>query len=199
MGALGLEFLLMRTLFSNLLCLRAVAAFLSVLILVSTGSGCATGRNFNSEKSIEMTEGPMGTTYSQSGEELNPDSMIDGLKRISHSEGAPEEVQDEAALAQSWRNTSTVFSALGGALIGVPLGTGLTGQSPNWTLAYFGIGLATTGFLFAVIADRHVQASVKKYNETRDQKTKPRPVSSWLSPFDLHSTPAIQAGLRYSF
>jgi hypothetical protein len=60
---------------------------------------------------------------------------------------------------------TTVFSGIGGFLIGWPLGTALGGGDPKWEMAGIGAGLVVVSIPFSIKANKEARTAVGIYNE----------------------------------
>lgn len=65
--------------------------------------------------------------------------------------------------AKSYYSGAQVFSFVGGALIGWPLGIYIRGDEANWTLAYAGLGGIGIAFIFATISQSYIDDSIDLY------------------------------------
>lgn len=57
-----------------------------------------------------------------------------------------------------------VTSAIGGFLVGWPVGTSLAGGEPNWNLAIIGAGLIAVSIPFQIGANKNLRKVAKAYN-----------------------------------
>jgi ABC-type uncharacterized transport system permease subunit len=57
-----------------------------------------------------------------------------------------------------------IFAA--GFLVGYPIGTVLTGKTPNWNLLKVGIGLMVVSIPFNRAANKHISKSIRLYNSS---------------------------------
>lgn len=65
--------------------------------------------------------------------------------------------------AKTYYAFAQVFSSVGGALVGWPIGTHLGGGEANWNLAYAGLGTIGVAFAFAAISKSYIDESIDLY------------------------------------
>src|SRR5580765_2703743 len=74
------------------------------------------------------------------------------------------EAFEEMKKAKTNRAFSNVLGAIGGALVGFPVGQAIGGGDPNWTLAAVGGGLIAVSIPFAIAYKKHAGKAVSIYN-----------------------------------
>jgi len=121
---------------------------------------------------IESKKSFGGTIYTYDGQRLNASSlgiiMKDDVRATSHWKKA--------------RSNSTgdgIFDAIGGGLIGFPLGTAMGGGDPNWTLAGAGVAVFLVGIPFNVASKKHMANAVNKYNENHSSTSPSNKKVEW--------------------
>lgn len=85
---------------------------------------------------------------------------IDQLKKLYDKESKEYSLLKSA---NSYYSGAQVFSFVGGALVGWPLGIYLRGDEANWTLAYAGLGGIGIAFIFATISQSYIDDSIDLY------------------------------------
>jgi hypothetical protein len=105
---------------------------------------------------IDMELNLLGYSFTQNGEQLN-------WKQLVAATESNFEANELIKIARS-HTVSTITSAVGGVLIGIPIGQSLSDQDPNWTLAYIGGGITLISFPFTFSAFNKVNKGVDDYN-----------------------------------
>ena len=106
---------------------------------------------------IDMELNLLGYSFTQNGEQLN-------WKQLVAATESNFEANELIKIARSHNTVSTITSAVGGVLIGIPIGQSLSDQDPNWTLAYIGGGITLISFPFTFSAFNKVNKGVDDYN-----------------------------------
>jgi len=127
--------------------------FLLVLI-ISTGLSDSFAQ---STDSIEMVKVFGGYRFYQKEKRL---SMRELVQIMQPNEQASKYIHS----AQSNTTLATIIGAIGGALIGWPVGTALGGGDPNWTLAGVGAGLVVVSIPFSSKANKQAKLAVGEFN-----------------------------------
>jgi len=85
---------------------------------------------------------------------------------LSKAPGALEEYNS----GKSMYIAASIIQIIGGSLIGWPVGQAAAGEeSPNWTMAIIGGGIAIPGLILEVVSRRHIRNAIDKYNSTIDK------------------------------
>lgn len=141
---------------------RGVAPLVSgvvALALASSGCGHTGGVKLRTSAPIEVS----GGMYKQNGKPLDGRDM---LKKLERHPAASDELHGYRALSTG----GMVLAAVGGGLIGWPLGQAATDVDPNWELAAIGGGLALVALILGVVADHKVSNAVETYNAGFDAR-----------------------------
>lgn len=89
--------------------------------------------------SIQYVTGAFGgARFYQNGQQLRPRDLIS----ITSSNSEANALMKKAKVNYDW---SQVLGAIGGFMIGWPIGTSLGGGDPNWALAVAGVGVLLAG------------------------------------------------------
>jgi hypothetical protein len=119
-----------------------------------------------SDRPIEIHHGFLGASYRQNGQVIDPSDMQDQLQRDPHA-------ASDMSSAKTFAVVAMAFGAIGGALIGWPVGQAIGGEAhPIWPLAYAGGGAIALSIPFAVWADSSLNSAVEAFNQHL-----PRPAS----------------------
>jgi hypothetical protein len=124
--------------------------FLSSIFLVSVA--------FSQQNEIEFRNSFFGMQFYQDGKKI---SMPEVARIIQPNEAAFKYISS----AKTNNTVAGIFGAIGGALIGFPLGTAVSGGDPNWTLAAVGSGFIVASIPFSVTATKKARTAVALYNE----------------------------------
>ena len=138
----------------------------------------------NPNQPIEIRDG-----YRQDGERIEPKSMVEALER--EPDAAP-----AVQRSRAFGTVATVLGALGGALVGWPLGEMAAGSSkPLWALAAVGGGAIVVAIPLAIGADSSMDSAVRSHN---DRVAANRPESRQRDPAEslryhrLRPPPAVE-------
>ena len=104
----------------------------------------------------------LGTSFYHQGKKLTPNE----LSEITRSNA---NAYDEMKIARTNYGVANAFGAVGGALIGFPLGTSLGGGEPNWAIAGVGVGLVLVSVPFSVAYTKHAKYAINLYNSGLSQ------------------------------
>jgi hypothetical protein len=107
----------------------------------------------NPNQPVEIRDG-----YRQDGQRVEPESLLETLK--SEPEAAP-----AVHRAQALATVATILAAVGGGLVGWPLGEAAGGSKPHWALAGAGGGAIVVGIPLAIWADSSMQSAVRSHND----------------------------------
>lgn len=118
--------------------------------------GCGAGPGlppFDPSRAVDTSDG-----YKQGGERIDRQSLATGLSQEPKAAPLVSRAKGIGIAAQ-------VMAAVGGALIGYPLGVYLGGTpNPPWTLAYIGSGVAVTGIGLGFWSDAVFNDAVEAHN-----------------------------------
>lgn len=123
---------------------------------------------------IEIRKKALGSVYLKNGNYLNVKQLTSLTKPIKP---AHQQIQK----AKFTLFFASLFSYVGGGLIGYPIGTAIGGGEPYWGMAAAGVGIGGLGILLGTVTDKQIKKSVTLYNENQFQeynKTHPESVSS---------------------
>lgn len=138
---------------------------LIILMLFIILQSCAqlNVKKFNPKKRIDIEKVFLGNKYTQNGKIIELDNLVKYL-------------EDNRRTKKIMKNfkvhfyPSLILGAVGGALIGWPLGTSIGGNDANWNLAYAGIAAVAVGAYLAVRADSILYKGVKGHNDSFTKK-----------------------------
>ena len=99
-----------------------------------------------------------GYTFSQGDKTLTINQLLSTMKENP-------EAYDLMKSAKSTTDAATVLGAIGGFMIGWPLGSAIGGGDPNWALAGIGAGVLAIGIPVGISANRKVLNAVDRYNQ----------------------------------
>lgn len=119
----------------------------------------------SSEYSIQVKKEAIGTSFLQDEEKLSPRELLE-ITRYNPS------AYEEMKRAKSNNDASTVIGAIGGFLVGWPLGTALAGGDPNWTMAGIGAGLIGVSIPFTALYTKHARKAVDIHNQAIQQASR---------------------------
>lgn len=111
----------------------------------------------NQSDSIQI-EMKFGTNYIYQGKKLNPRQLLNVME-------VNPEAYDVMKKAKRNYDAAQVFSFIGGALIGYPIGTAIGGGDPNWLLAGIGVGVVGVAIPFSIAFNKNARSAVALYNE----------------------------------
>lgn len=134
-------------------------------------------------------------SYQQDGKRVDRDSMLDTLQQTPAA-------QDDADRAKVWGIAGSVASAVGGLLIGWPIGDALSDseEDPNWTLAYVGGGVMVVGIGLSVLADSYLSKAVDSYNGSLGTGARgPRAVPAVSVATDVNNESTVVGGVAVRF
>lgn len=123
-------------------------------------SGCAGQQKFDASSAITVRSGGFGNSYEQAGGPLDRGDMLDKL-----SEREP--TKADADSAQTLGTVAAVIGAVGGALVGWPIGGAIAGsREPPWVLAGIGAGVIAVSIPFSIAAGNRVESAVQSHNKS---------------------------------
>lgn len=128
--------------------------FFSFLLALCMASSFAQ----TSDKTISFKNDFFGMKFYQSNQKL-------GMAEVASIMQTNADAFAHIRSARSNNTWSSVFGAIGGAMLGYPLGTAIGGGDPNWTIAGVGAGLIVVSIPFAVKAKNEAVKAVHAYNE----------------------------------
>lgn len=117
---------------------------------------------------IEIKKNFWGTTYRQNNQKLTPAELMETLK-------ANPAAYNEMKKARTNQTFSSIFSGVGGFMVGWPIGTAAGGGDANWTLAGIGAGLIVAAIPFEIAFSKRARNSINMYNSGPGK-------SSWSKP-----------------
>ena len=134
---------------------------LPICLLLSSSVGCGgTLPKFNASSPVEKRSVFLGTEYQQEGKQLDAADLSDKLAKEPAS-------ADSVSAAKTYAVLGNILAAVGGFMIGWPIGQAIAGDSdPTWILAGIGGGLAVAGIPFAVASSNNFENAVDAHNES---------------------------------
>ncbi len=120
--------------------------------------GCASLPKMSSLSPIEIDTLPFRARYKQDGQGIDVADMVAQLKEEP-------DAALYAARSQDMRIVSLIFAAVGGALIGWPLGQSIGGdKKPTWVLAGAGAGAIGLAIPFTIGSLWNIDRAVESHN-----------------------------------
>lgn len=113
----------------------------------------------SSEFTIQTKKTAFGPTFYQNEKKLTIRQLLEITKHNTDAYSIMQKAKTNA-------DVSTVLGAIGGFMIGWPLGTAIAGGDPNWTLAGVGAGFVAVSIPFTVKYSKQSQEAVTIHNET---------------------------------
>lgn len=141
--------------------MRIFLALLFMTCLVTQSPAQRTG-------TIEIKKNFWGTTYRQNNQKLTPAELMETLKTNPAA-------YTEMKKARTNQTFSSIFSGVGGFMVGWPIGTAAGGGDANWTLAGIGAGLIVAAIPFEIAFSKRARNSINIYNNGSGK-------SSWHKP-----------------
>jgi hypothetical protein len=128
------------------------------LLLVTA---CATNKqSFNVSAPIVVRDNGLSNIYEQEGQPLNYEDMTRKLEERPAT-------QSDIETAKTLATVGMVLGAVGGALVGWPIGAAAAGNpNPPWVLAGFGAGVIAVAIPFSIGSANYVNDAVNKHNES---------------------------------
>lgn len=120
-----------------------------------------TCSNFCNAQKIEIEKKFGGYKYTQNGEVMRMHDLADTMKANTEAFNLIKKAKSNTAIA-------TAFSAIGGGLIGWPLGTAIGGGDANWTLAGIGAGLVGIAIPISSSANKKAKQAIDLYNASQN-------------------------------
>lgn len=108
------------------------------------------------QNKIEIKQN-LGVMFLQNGKKLTPKQLVEITKVNTES-------YQEMKIAKSNHDIASVFSFAGGFMVGWTLGSVLTGEEPNITIAGVGAGLIIISIPFSTSYSKHAKKAVGIYN-----------------------------------
>ena len=112
---------------------------------------------FCTAQEIEMKMTIMGHKFTQNGQKLSWNELLDVTK-------SNDKAYKFIKKGKSQNIISAVLGFVGGGFIGVPLGQSMSGQNPNWSLAYIGGGIALIGLPISISSSKNTKKGIDNYN-----------------------------------
>lgn len=128
--------------------MKIVLVLISSLFLVN----CATFRDFDPKKKVDLVEQPLGTVYSQEGQMLNRQSMVKDFRE-----------RKETADAIKGHEMLGLISIIIAGYGGWELGAGLGGDDNSRLTT--GLLLAGTGIGLGYYTDQKLKSAVEIHNK----------------------------------
>ena len=116
----------------------------------------------STQSPITVKKSFLSTTYRQHGKNLT-------LRQLIEVTANNADAQAEMKLAKKNADVATVLGAIGGFMVGWPLGTAIGGGEPNWALAGVGAGFIGVGIPFSIKYAKHAKNAVALHNESIGQ------------------------------
>jgi hypothetical protein len=139
-------------------CVVVISGALSLAVLSLTG--CAGQQKFDVSSRITVRAGGLENTYEQAGMPLDRGDMLDKLSK-------QEATHADAESAKTLGIVAGVIGAVGGAMVGWPIGAAVAGEKkPPWILAGIGAGLVVVSIPFAVVSGNKVESAVDTHNRS---------------------------------
>lgn len=139
--------------------MNRIVPIAALLLMVQ---GCALHRpKYDPHAAIRATHQPFFPRYSQHGTTIDAREMAN---KLAQEPASKKLMQSSARL----RVAAVLISAVGGALIGWPLGRKLAGDEPNWNLAYGGLGAVGIAIPFGIGSDIRLGQAVQAHNRAID-------------------------------
>jgi hypothetical protein len=126
--------------------------FISSILIFS----CIAVQSQNLSDTIQI-EKKLSTSYLMYGQKLTPKQLLNIMEINSAAYDVMKKAKRNYDVAQ-------VFGAVGGALIGFPIGTAIAGGDANWLLAGVGAGLIGVAIPFSIKFNKNARAAVAIYN-----------------------------------
>lgn len=112
----------------------------------------------SNQYSIQVKKEAFGTAFLQDEKKLSPRQLLELTK---YNPLAYEEMRK----AKGNYDASTVMGAIGGFLVGWPLGTAIAGGKPNWTMAGIGAGFVGVSIPLAALYTKQAKSAVDIHNQ----------------------------------
>lgn len=112
----------------------------------------------SNEYSIQVKKEAIGTSFLQDEKKLSPRQLLE-ITRYNPL------AYEEMKRAKSNYSAATVMGAIGGFLVGWPLGTAIAGEKPNWTMAGIGACFVGVSIPLAVLYTKQAKNAVDMHNQ----------------------------------
>ncbi len=126
----------------------------TLLIVALFISGVATAQT---NGKIEMKKDFLGYTFHQDSTELWPTDVLQVMEVNT-------EAFQEFKKARANHAAATLLGAMGGFMIGWPIGQAIAGKDSQWGLAVGGTALVLAGYSFDKTFKRHANKAISIYN-----------------------------------
>lgn len=130
--------------------MKTVHLVTTLLVLIMSAA-------FAQQQALEIKKVFGGVKVMQGGQLLRMNQLHDIMKSNSEAFAVFKK-------AKSNNGVASVFGAVGGGLIGWPLGTAAGGGDPNWGLAGVGAGFILLAIPFGASSGKHMIKAVDIYN-----------------------------------
>lgn len=110
------------------------------------------------DNQITLKSGFSGIRFYQNERKMNFSQAAEVMK-------SNEKAYSQIKSAASNNTLASIIGAIGGGLVGYPVGTSLGGGNPNWTLAAIGGGLIVASIPLSIKAKKQSQEAVATFND----------------------------------
>lgn len=141
---------------------------MKTIVLILLMAVTLTNLNAQQGGTIEIRKSFWGTTYRQNDRKLTPGELMETLKTNPAA-------YTEMKKARTNQTFSSIFSGVGGFMVGWPIGTAAGGGEANWTLAGIGAGLIVAAIPFEIAFNKRARNAINTYNSGSGK-------SSWRKP-----------------
>lgn len=137
-------------------------SFAAIVLFAALNQAACAGTTLppmQPDRPVEIQHGFLGARYEQDGRPINQADLLEHLE------------QDPAAAPAASRYktlmvVTTGLAAVGGGLIGWPIGQKLAGEEkPIWPLAYAGVGAVLLTIPLGVWANSSLNSAVEAFNQ----------------------------------
>ncbi len=112
---------------------------------------------FCNAQKIEVDKVLGGYKYSQNGKRMTMNQLV---KTMEYNPEALSLIKK----ARSNNIIATILGGVGGFLVGLPIGTAISGKKANWTLAGIGAGIIVVSIPISSSANKKTKKAVELYN-----------------------------------
>lgn len=106
---------------------------------------------------MDIEAGFLTTSYKQNGEEIDPASMLQEVKKDP-------EAAAHLKRAQAWGIGAIVVAGVGGGMVGWSLGSAME-NDPQWVLLAVGGGVIAASIPLLAVSNSQQRKGVERYNE----------------------------------
>ncbi len=133
------------------------------------------------QEKIEIVKLPLGTVFKFKSKVININEIIQITSSNPNS-------QKEMVIAKKNYSMMTLFSVIGGALIGWPIGTQLGGGEPQWELAGIGAGCVLIAIPFQIGYTNHTKKAIDEYYSYNQSPIKKNQLQFAIRPNSVNFT-----------